>query len=133
LKDISKYPTDLNYYLYLKKTWKVSAQAMMYRARQLNIISANQYQYMLRQISKKGWRIKEPGDVTGVLNESIFQGAIDLLFDNKILTPKSLLADFKRHGLVLYPNMIEELIHLKEGTLCAEDKIVPLFQIKNQK
>ena len=130
-KDVSQYPTDLKFYLFLKKKWKVSVQAMMYRARQLNIISANQYQYMVRQISKNGWRIKEPDDVPGALNESIFQGAIDLLFDNKILTPKSLLADFKRHGVVLYPEMIEELLHLREGTLKVEEKVIPLFRIKN--
>lgn len=131
-KDVSQYPTDLRFYLFLKKKWKVSIQAMMYRARQLNIISANQYQYMMRQVSKNGWRTKEPDDVPGVLNESIFQGAIDLLFDNKILTPKGLMADFKRHGVVLYPEMIEELLHLREGTLKVEDKIVPLFRIKNK-
>lgn len=129
-KDISQYPTDLKFYLFLKKKWKVSIQAMMYRARQLNIISANQYQYMMRQVSKNGWRTKEPDDVPGVLNESIFQGAIDLLFDNKILTPKGLMADFKRNGVILYPEMIEELLHLREGTLKVEDKIIPLFRIK---
>ena len=130
-KDISQYPTDLKFYLFLKKKWKVSIQAMMYRARQLNIISANQYQYLMRQVSKNGWRTKEPDDVPGVLNESIFQGAIDLLFDNKILTPKGLMADFKRNGVILYPEMIEEFLHLREGTLKVEDKIIPLFRIKN--
>ncbi len=130
-KDVSQYPTDLKFYLFLKKKWKVSIQAMMYRARQLNIISANQYQYMMRQVSKNGWRIKEPDDVPGVLNESIFQGAIDLLFDNKILTPQSILSDFKRYGVVLYPEMIEELLHLRKGILNVNDKIIPLFRIKN--
>lgn len=71
---------------------------MMYRARQLNIITSNQYQYMMRQISKNGWRIEEPGDEPGQLNESIFQGAIDLLFDNNILTPKTLLENFRKEG-----------------------------------
>ena len=132
-KDVLQYPTDLKFYLFLKKKWKVSIQAMMYRTRQLNIISANQYQYMMRQVSKNGWRTKEPDDIPGVLNESIFQGAITLLFDNNILTPKTLIADFKRHGVVLYPYMIEELLHLKKGTLDVEDKIIPLFHIKNTK
>ena len=129
-RDVLQYPTDLKYYLYLKKKWKVSLQAMMYRARQLDIISANQYQYMMRQVSKNGWRLKEPGDVQGELNESIFQGAIDLLFDNNILSPKTLLANFKRGGISLYPNMIENLLHLKPGTLDSEDKVIPLFKIK---
>lgn len=129
-KDISQYPIDLKFYLFLKKKWKVSVQAMMYRARQLDIISANQYQYMMRQVSKNGWRTKEPDDIPGTLNESIFQGAIDLLFDNNILTPKSLIADFKRHGVTMYPEMIENLLHLKKGTLDIDDNVIPLFRIK---
>ena len=132
-KDVSQYPTDLKFYLFLKKKWRVSVQAMMYRARQLDIISANQYQYMMRQVSRNGWRISEPDDVPGVLNESIFQGAIDLLLDNNILTPRSLLADFKKHGITLYPDMIEDLLHLKKGTLDVEDKVIPLFHMKNTK
>lgn len=131
LRDILKYPTDLNYYRHLKKKWKVSIQAMIVRARQLNAITASQYQYMFRLLSKRGWRLSEPDDVRGELNESIFQGAIDLLFDNNILSSKLLMADFKRNGIILYPNMIEELLHLKEGTLETDNKIIPLVSIKN--
>ena len=133
IEDVSQYPTDLKYYLYLKKKWQVSLQAMMYRARQLNIITANQYQYMMRQVSKNGWRISEPDDEQAELNESIFQGAIDLLFDNKILSPNTLLLSFKRGGISLYPNTIEQLLHLRPGTLNTEDKVIPLFRIKRVK
>ena len=76
-KDIASYPTDLKYYQFLKNKWKVSIQAMIYRTHQLGIMSDNQYQYLMRQVSKNGWRIKEPGDVPYSLNENIFQGAID--------------------------------------------------------
>ena len=130
LRDVLQYPTDLQYYRFLKKKWKVSIQAMIVRAKQLNAISSSQYQYMFRQVSKNGWRTKEPDDNPGVLNESIFQGAIDLLYENNILTAKTLLADFKRNGISLYPSMIEELLHLKSGTLKIEDKVIPLFRIK---
>ena len=37
-------------------------QAMIYRAHQLKAITDNQYQYMMRQVSKKGWRTNELGD-----------------------------------------------------------------------
>ncbi len=131
LRDVLQYPTDLKFYRFLKRKWKVSIQAMLIRARQLNAISPSQYQYLMRQVSKNGWRLHEPDDVPGVLNESIFQGAIDLLFDNSILSARSLMADFKRHGVSLYPSMIEELLHLKQGTLDIEEKVIPLFKIKN--
>ena len=67
------------------------------------------------------------------LNESIFQGAIDLLFDNNILTPKTLLENFRKEGISLYPSMIENLLHLRKGTLDIEDKIIPLFKITGTK
>ena len=133
LRDISQYPTDLQYYRFLKKKWKVSIQAMVVRAKQLNAISPSQYQYMFRQISKKGWRTKEPDDNPGVLNVSIFQGAIDLLYENNILSARTLLEEFRKSGVSLYPSMIEELLHLKKNTLEVEDKIIPLFRIKDNK
>ena len=46
-EDIKMYPTDLAYYQFMKRKWKMSIQAMMYRARQLDIITMNQYQYMI--------------------------------------------------------------------------------------
>lgn len=129
-KDVSKYPTNLEYYGYLKKKWKVSIQAMLYRAHQLKIITTNQYQYLMRQVSKNGWRNEEPGDVPYVLNESIFQGAIDLLFDNSILSPDTLMREFKLNGIALYPSTVEALLHLRPGTLDKKDKVIPLFQLK---
>lgn len=74
LRDVMQYPTDLNYYRHLKKKCKVSIQAMIVRAKQLDAISPSQYQYMFRQLSKNGWRTSEPDDVPRELNESIFRG-----------------------------------------------------------
>ncbi len=61
-KEVRAHPTDLKYYQYLKPKWKMSIQAMIYRSNQLGIITNNQFQYLMRQISKNGWRTKEPGD-----------------------------------------------------------------------
>ena len=132
-RDVSKYPTNLKYYEFLKTKWKVSIQAMLYRTRQLRIISANQYQYLMRQVSKNGWRINEPGDTPGNLNESIFQGAVNCLFDNGILNPNSLMKEFRKNGISLYSGMIEELLHLDPGVLQTEDKVVPIFRLKAAK
>ena len=132
-RDISQYPTNLKYYEFLKGKWKVSIQAMLYRTRQLEIITANQYQYLMRQVSKNGWRTCEPGDeVPGKLNESIFQGAVDCLFENHVLSARTLMQEFRRNGINLYSGMIEELLHLNPGTLKSDDKVIPLFQIKQK-
>lgn len=131
-KDIASYPTDLKYYQFLKNKWKVSIQAMIYRIHQLGIMSDNQYQYLMRQVSKNGWRIKEPGDVPYSLNENIFQGAIDLLIEQNVLTAKEILDLFKKNGVTLYPEDMEELLHLRPDTLKVEEKVVPILQLRKK-
>lgn len=128
--DVQVYPTDLKYYQWLKKKWKSSIQSMAYRTNQMRIISDNQFQYMMRQISKNGWRQKEPDDVPFYLNENIFQGAIDLLFEKRILSASSLLRQFKQYGVTLYPRDIEELLHLREGTLYVEEKTPRIVRLR---
>ncbi len=121
IQDIMAFPTDLEYYLFLKKKWKVSVAAMLYRARTLGVLSFNQYQYLMRQYSKKGWRKHEPDDVPFLLNENIFQGAIDTLFEARYFTPATLMRFFGMRGINLYPNEIEKLLHLRAGTLKTEE------------
>jgi Zn-dependent peptidase ImmA (M78 family) len=130
-RDVQAYPTDLKYYLWLKKKWKSSIQSMVYRSHQLEIITDNQYQYMMRQISKNGWRKKEPDDIPHYLNENIFQGAIDLLFEEKILTPSALMRVFKQHSINLFPSDIEDLLHLRKDTLDVEDTRPKIIQLKH--
>lgn len=127
---VSAYPTNVDYYLALKKKWKVSMQAMMYRTRQLGIITANQFQYMMRIMSKNGNRIHEPGDKPGKIGDTIFQAALDMLFDGGYLTVKDLLKEFGRYGIFLSQKDIENLMYLREGTLNQEDKIIPFISIK---
>lgn len=133
--EVSNYPTDLEYYLGLRKKWKISIQAMMYRARQLGRITGNQYQYMMRQVSKRGWRKSEPGDSPCILGESIFQGAIDLLLGEKILSAEGILRLFASYGVNLYSEEIEDLLHIREGTLTSKKsqaKIVQLRILRNE-
>ena len=129
-KDVALYPTDLSYYVVLKKKWKSSIQSMIMRSHQLKIITDNQYQYMMRQVSKKGWRTCEPGDHPYYLQENIFQGAIDLLLDENVLSVKGLMDLFDKYGVSLYPVEIEEYLHLRKDTLKdtspAKSKIIQL-------
>lgn len=129
-KEVQAYPTDLEYYQFLKKKWKVSIQAMAYRTHQLGIITDNQFQYMMRQISKNGWRTKEPGDTPYSLNENIFQGAIDLLVEEKILKPVSIMRLLKQNKITLYREDLEEILHLREGTLFAKEADQKIIQLK---
>lgn len=130
IRSVSAYPTNVDYYKSLKNKWKVSMQAMMYRARQLGIITDNQFQYMMRTVSKNGWRTKEPGDVPGQIRDTIFQGAIDLLFDGGYLTVDELLREFGHYGVILSQEDLENLMCLKEGTLRQEAKVIPFISVK---
>lgn len=116
-KDVRPYATNIEYYRSLRKKWGVSMQAMMYRARQLEIISANQFQYMMRIVSARGWRQQEPGDVPGELNSTIFQGAIDVLFDGGYLNARQLMQAFHDYGIYLSENDLEDILCLKTNIL----------------
>ena len=130
-KDIMAHPTDLKYYQWLKKKWKVSIQAMIYRSHQLKIISSNQYQYMMRQISKNGWRHGEPGDIPYFIGENIFQGAIDLLKEENVLNTKAIMALFAKYGVSLYPTEIENLLNLSDNTLEDKENTARIIYLKH--
>jgi len=53
-------PVTLSALAALKPVWKVSIQALVRRAFELNIIAERQYRYLFEQISAKGWRTREP-------------------------------------------------------------------------
>jgi hypothetical protein len=44
----------------LKPRWGVSIQALIYRAHELDMLSDRQYRYFFEQITKLGWRKREP-------------------------------------------------------------------------
>ena len=108
-------------------------QAMMYRARELNIITGNQFSYLMRQISAKGERKNEQGDTPGELKDSIFQGAIDVLLEGGYLTVKSLINAFHEKGIYLSKKDMENLMGLKPETLKEAPSIInfkPKFPAK---
>lgn len=128
--EVSNYPTELEYYLLLRKKWRTSIQAMMYRARQLGCMSGNQFQYMMRQVSKRGWRKAEPGDSPYMLGDNIFQGAVDLLLDEKILTAEGIRRLFASYGVNLYTDEIESLLHIRKDTLASDEPQAKIIQLK---
>lgn len=128
--DVQAYPTDLKYYLHLKKKWHMSVQAMVYRTHQLGIVTDSQFQYLMRQISKNGWRTHEPDDTPFFLNENIFQGAIELLIQERILSTASILRLFSNYGVTMKREDIESLLHLREGTLIVQEVLRPIIQLR---
>lgn len=47
----------------LKEIWKVSMQALLVRARNLHAISKAEYEYLWKQISRAGYRLREPIEI----------------------------------------------------------------------
>jgi Zn-dependent peptidase ImmA (M78 family) len=132
IKDVSFYPTTLDYYKHLKQKWNVSISAMIYRAYYLKVISFNQYQYLMRQVSKNGWREKEPGDISYSLESNVLTSAVNLLIENKVLTGPEFVSKLNKRGLAMYPHQIEELLCLEKGTLNnGEAKLGQIIELKN--
>ena len=129
-KDVSAYPTDLDYYLFLKKRWGCSVQAMVMRSHRLKLITDNQYQYMMRQVSKRGWKKWEPDDVLYSISENLFQSAINLLINEGGITAQDIMKTFSKYGVTMYPEEIEKLLHLEEGTLRPRDTKTTIIQLK---
>lgn len=125
------YPNRLDFYVELKKKWKVSVAAMVVRAHQLKVINSNQYQYLMRQISKRGWRTKEPLD-DGILvpQPTILKKAIEVLITNDVLSGDQIVQELARNGLSLNKSEIEYLLGLEEGTLNKKEQGSPIVTLK---
>jgi hypothetical protein len=77
---------------------------------------------MWRQVSKNGWKVKEPDDKPFDMKSNLLQGAIELLFKENVLTPESFMLVLQRKGIILRANDVEDLMGLKCGTLKHKDE-----------
>jgi len=117
-KDVGVYPTNLNYYIQLKKKWKTSISAMLVRANHLDILTYSSYQTIIKKMSKMGWRKAEPLDDTLVMNKpTVLRRAIEILINNDILDEAEIIKELSRTGLTLPRQEIEILLGLEEGRL----------------
>ena len=56
-------PVTLETFLNLKLKWRVSMQALIYRAHELNIITKRQYHYFFAKLAARGWKQREPRSI----------------------------------------------------------------------
>lgn len=83
--------TSLEYFIQLKRVWKVSIAAMIYRCKDLGILSENQTSYLWRQLATRGIRSNEPLDGEMRPEEpTLLKDAADLLISEKIVTPEEM-------------------------------------------
>lgn len=83
--------TSISYFIELKKRWKVSVAAMIYRCKDLEILSESQISYLWRQLTAKGYRRHEPlDDIIEYEEPFMLRSAVELLDEHKILKPISI-------------------------------------------
>jgi Zn-dependent peptidase ImmA (M78 family)/transcriptional regulator with XRE-family HTH domain len=97
----------------LKKRWKVSITAMIYRAKDLGILNANQVQYLWRQRATRGWAKSEPYDAEIPVECPKFLAYMaKQILDNSLQSRQ----DFQDRTLLCFDDL-EQLCGLKPGTL----------------
>lgn len=122
IRDVSAYPNNLNYYIELKKKWKVSIQAMLYRSQSLGQITQNQYQYLMKVMQKKNWRKVEPlDDIISTVKPSLFYDAINILLSENVFTASEFMKMLSERGLPMLAAEVETLLDLPKDTLTQSD------------
>ena len=134
LRDVSLYPRDLKYYIELKKKWKVSISAMLIRANRLGVITDNQYQYLMKQMTINNWRKQEPLDNVLIKQEPILLNkSIEMLMQHNIFNAKEFMEELTENRLSMKPEQVEMLLNLDKGTLFIEEEkesIVSIIKIR---
>ena len=133
-EDVRPYATNLAYYVELKKRWKVSIAAMIRRAKDLEIITNDDYSKLLRNMQKQGIRKVEPLDnELRTAEPSLLRQAIKILFEEKVFTASEFLEELStEYGLTIYPDDIEALLSLKEGTFKEEKQTKVVVSVRTR-
>lgn len=81
----SELPTrfDLPAFVALKQRWRVSIQALLYRARVLGTVSEAAYKRAMMKISMLGWRAGEPSSIKDVEEPYVLAAAVALLREDR--------------------------------------------------
>ena len=89
---------DLALLAALKPEWRVSMASLLMRAHKLQFLSANQYTYLWKQISARGYRLREPPELDFPREEPQVLGQIiKLHFDALKYTPSELATILNVH------------------------------------
>lgn len=109
---------ELEDYLELKKKWIVPVWAMILRGYQLGKVSYKKYMYLMNEMDKKGWSKKEPlDDNIKSTHPILLKKAFDMIIEGKIMNEGLFMNNLSNYGLSIYPQDVEELLGLKDGTL----------------
>ena len=114
--------TELNFYIQMKKKYGVSAAALIVRARQLEEITANQYQYLMKQLSQKGYRTCEPYDKeTKQIQPKYLKEAMKMIIEEDKVSETEFLEAISENGTSISAEIVENILNLDKGYLRMND------------
>ena len=117
-EDVSKNHSSFDYYCNLKRKWKVSIAAILYRSRTLNLISSSQYQYMMRVMQKRMWRVNEPlDDILMTAQPSVLKDAVALLLNHNVFNSNEFIDELAKKGIPMEYQEVETLLGLPHEML----------------
>ena len=107
------FSTRIDAFLPMKRRWKVSIQAMVYRCKHLGVIDEDQATNLFKTISFRKWRRAEPYDDTIPPEEpQLLNRAATLLLSSGLKTPGAMA-----HAIQINRNLIEQICNLPDGAL----------------
>lgn len=107
------YSTSIDHFLLLKKKWKVSLSAMIYRAEELGLFTASQITYLKNQMTSCRYWHKEPYDDDMQIERPVaHKQSLELLVNNNIITKSEFLRANPYH-----PEELEAMCFLDKGYL----------------
>jgi Zn-dependent peptidase ImmA (M78 family) len=107
----------LDAFLALKPHWKIAIAAMIMRCEQLNILSEEQARRSWINMSRRGWRKREPlDDRLAPEQPRLLRRSFELLIKEGLKSPEQILSD-----LALNSSDIEALACLESGYLSGEE------------
>lgn len=87
--------TSLEYFVELKKYWRVSIQAMLHKAHHLELINDDRYLYLVKQVAFKKWKTKEPLDnELAVEKPTLLEKVYEIVVQNGIASRQELNKQF---------------------------------------
>lgn len=129
-QDVRFYPTNLDRYIELKKKWRVSIGAMLYRACYLAVITQSQYQYLIRIMNAKNIRKQEPLDnIIEIPYPRMLRDSVEMLITNDVFTKTELINEFYDCGLPMNSDELEKLLVLEKGYFDENDNSVDIIPL----
>lgn len=134
IKDAQAGPQTIAYYKQLKRKWKVSIAAMIRRAEKLGVITADEYQNLMRIMQRRGQRKEEPlDDILITAGPSLLKTSVMMLLQEEVFTPHELMQELSdNYNLSINAQEVEYLLDLPSGTLSIPQIIDFKLQIKKK-